>query len=131
MMINLKKPQLDSNEYNAVLDVLKSGIIAQGPKVKAFEEKFAEKCGAQYGIAVNSGTAALPCILDALDIGPGDEVICTSFSFIATASPLLMCGAKPVFVDIEEQNYNIDPSKVEDKITDKTKAVIGVNLFYL
>lgn len=128
-MINLKKPQLDRAEYDAVLAVLQSGIIAQGPKVKEFEDKFAAKCGAKFGVAVNSGTAALHCILEALNIGPGDEVICTSFSFIATASPLLMCGAKPVFVDIDANTYNIDPSKVEDKITANTKAVIGVNLF--
>jgi dTDP-4-amino-4,6-dideoxygalactose transaminase len=128
-MIHLKKPQLDHREYDAVLDVLKSGVIAQGPKVKEFEEKFSHKCGAKYGVAVNSGTAALHCILLALGVGPGDEVICTSFSFIATASPILMCGAKPVFVDIDANSYNIDVTKIEGAVTSKTKAVIAVNLF--
>lgn len=128
-MIHLKKPQLDRLEYDAVLDVLKSGVIAQGSKVKEFEEKFSHKCGAKYGVAVNSGTAALHCILLALNVRPGDEIICTSFSFIATASPILMCGAKPVFVDIDANSYNIDVTKIEDAITSKTKAVIGVNLF--
>ena len=128
-MIHLKKPQLDQREYDAVIDVLRSGSIAQGPKVKEFEEQFAKKCGANYGVAVNSGTAALHCILLALGVGPGDEVICTSFSFIATASPILMCGAKPVFVDINPISYNIEAANVEAAITPKTKAVIGVNLF--
>ena len=92
-MINLKKPQLDTREYDSVLEVLKSGVVAQGPKVAEFEERFSGKCGAEFGVFVNSGTAALHFILLALDIGPGDEVVCTSFSFIATASPILMCGA--------------------------------------
>lgn len=128
-MINLKKPQLDNLEYDAVLDVLKSGLVAQGPKVKEFEDIFAQKCGASNAIAVNSGTAALHCILDGIGIGEGDEVICTSFSFIATASPILMCGARPIFVDINKDTFNIDANLIEEKITKNTKAIIAVNLF--
>ena len=104
-------------------------MVAQGKVVEEFEHKFSKKCGCKYGIAVNSGTAALHLILLSLGIGVGDEVICTSFSFIATASPIVMCGAKPVFVDIEPDTYNIDPLKIEELLTDRTKAIIGVNLF--
>jgi len=128
-MINLKNPQLDEREYDAVLNVLKSGVIAQGPVVKEFEDAFSSKCGSKYGVAVNSGTAALHTILVGLGIGQGDEVISTSFTFIATASPILMCGAKPVFVDIEPDTYNINPEYIEERITPKTKAIIAVNLF--
>lgn len=128
-MISLKKPMIDSSEIEAVMEVLKSGVVAQGPKVKMFEEKFSQKCGAKFGIAVNSGTAALHCALHALKIGDGDEVICPSFSFISSATPILMCGATPVFVDIDAKTYNIDPLELEKAINPKIKAIIGVNLF--
>lgn len=128
-MISIKKPLIGEEEANAVLEVLQSGIVAQGPKVAEFEAKFAEKCGAAHGVAVNSGTAAGHAILNAFGIGAGDEIVCVAFSFIATATPILMCGATPVFVDIDPTTFNIDASKVEEAITDKTKAVIAVNLF--
>lgn len=128
-MIPIKKPYIGDEECSAVMDVLKSGIVAQGPKVAEFEAKFAEKCGAGFGVAVNSGTAAAHAIMNAYGIQAGDEVICTSFSFIATATPILMCGATPVFVDIDPDTFNIDAAAVEAAVTEKTKAVVGVNLF--
>ena len=128
-MIPIKKPLIGEEESQAVLEVLQSGIVAQGPKVAEFESKFAEKCGAGYGVAVNSGTAAAHAILNAFGVSEGDEVICVAFSFIATATPIRMCGAVPVFVDIDPATFNIDPSLVEAAITEKTKAVIAVNLF--
>ena len=128
-MISLKKPMIDNSEFDAVIEVLKSGVVAQGPKVKLFEEIFSKKCGASFGISVNSGTAALHCALHSLEIGDGDEVICPSFSFISSATPILMCGATPVFVDIDANTYNIDPVELEKAINPKTKAIIAVNLF--
>lgn len=128
-MIPIKKPLIGDEESAAVMEVLKSGIVAQGPKVAEFEAKFAEKCGASFGVAVNSGTAAAHAIMNAYGIAAGDEVICVSFSFIATATPILMCGATPVFVDIDPATLNIDADVVEAAITDKTKAVVAVNLF--
>ena len=120
---------IDNSEFDAVIEVAKSGVVAQGPKVKLFEEIFSKKCGANFGIAVNSGTAALHCALHALKIGKGDEVICPSFSFISSATPILMCGATPVFMDIDANTYNIDPVELKEAINPKTKAIIGVNLF--
>lgn len=128
-MINLKKPILDENEFTAVLDVMRSGVVAQGPRVKEFETSFADKCGTNHAIAVNSGTAALHCALYAIGIKEGDEVICPAFSFIATATPILMCRAKPVFVDIDYDSFNIDVQKIEDAISNNTRAIIAVNLF--
>lgn len=130
-LIPLKKPQLDELEKNAILRVLSSGVIAQGPEVAAFESEFANFCNVKFAIAVNSGTAALHAALAACGVGPGDEVITTPFSFVATISPILMCGAKPVFVDIDAVTFNIDPRSIVEKITSKTKAIVGVDLFGL
>lgn len=127
--IPLKQPLLGDEEKKAIIEVLDSGVIAQGKKVAEFEDRFSELCGAKYAVAVNSGTAALHAILAGLNIGQGDEVIVTSFSFIATASPILMVGAKPVFADIDLENFNIDPDSIEPLINDKTKAIIAVNLY--
>lgn len=128
-MIPIAKPFLDDKEINAVTDVMKTGIIAQGRKVKALEDKFAKFCGTEYAIAVNSGTAALHTSLNAAGIKQGDEVITTPFTFIATANTILMQGAKPAFVDINEDIFNIDPEKIEEKITKKTKAIVAVDLY--
>ena len=128
-MIPIAKPFLDDNEIKAVSEVLKSGIIAQGPKVRELEEKFAKLCGTKYAIAVNSGTAALHTALYVVGIRQGDEVITTPFSFIATANTILMQRAKPVFVDIDEETFNIDPEKIKEKTTDKTKAIETVDLY--
>jgi len=110
--------------------VLKSGTIAQGPKVKEFESKFSDFIGTEFGIATNSGTAALHVALLAHDIGPDDEVITTPFSFIATANCIKYVGAKPVFADIKE-DFNIDCEEIQKRITPKTKAIIAVHLYGL
>jgi perosamine synthetase len=128
-MISMAKVGIDEESIKAVVEVLKSGQIAQGPKVNEFENAFATYIGSKYAIAVNSGTAALHVALLANGIGDGDEVITTSFSFIATANCCLFCGAKPVFADIDSKTFNILPEAIERKITPKTKAIILVDLY--
>ena len=128
-MIYVAKPFIGEKEKKAVLDVLNSGMLAQGPKVKEFEEKFAEMCGAKNAVAVNSGTAALHSALYAIGVGKGDEVITVPFTFVATVNPIIMLGAKPVFVDVDETTFNIDVNKIEEKINDKTKAIVAVDLY--
>jgi len=128
-MIPIAKPLIGDREKYLVNEVIDSGMLAQGPKVKLLEEKMITLCGTKFAVAVSSGTAAIHAALNAAGIGPGDEVITTPFTFVATASPILMVGAKPVFADIKEDTFNIDPKSVENKITDKTKAIIPVDLF--
>lgn len=128
-MISLIKPIIGKEEKRAVLEVLNSGMLAQGVKVGALEENFVKICRTKFAIATSSGTSALHTALHSLGIGNGDEVITTPFTFIATANSILMAGATPVFVDIEEDTYNIDPKLIEDKITKKTKAILAVDLF--
>lgn len=128
-MIPISKPFISEDEIKAVSEVLKSGLIAQGPKVKEFEEQFAKFIGTKFAVAVNSGTAALHCSLYATGITLGDEVITTPFTFMATANSIIMQGAKPIFADIEENTFNIDPDKIESKITEKTKAILSVDLY--
>src|SRR3989339_198434 len=128
-MINISKPIIGKEEIAAVLKVLKSGMIVQGPVVEKLEENFAKYCGTKYAVAFNSGTAAIHAGLYTLGIGPGDEIITTPFTFVATANPILMQGAKVVFADISEDDFNIDPKEVEKKITKKTKAIIPVDLY--
>jgi perosamine synthetase len=130
-MINLAKPQIGEEEKRAVLEVLDSGMIAQGPKVKAFEEAFAELCGVKHAIATTSGTTALHVSLLAAHIGKGDEVITSPFTFIASANSILFTGARPVFVDIDPRTYNINPDLIESAITSRTKAILPVHLFGL
>ena len=113
----------------AVLEQMKSGAYIGGKAVTDFENKFAEYVGAKYAIAVNSGTDALVISMKALGIGEGDEVITTPFTFFATAETIAMVGATPVFIDVCKDTYNIDPSKIEEKITDKTKAILPVHIF--
>lgn len=128
-MIPSAKVIVGKEEEQGVLDVLRSGMLAQGPKVKELEERFAAYCGTKYAVAVNSGTAAVHTSLFALGINPSDEVITVPFTFVGTSNPILMLGAKPVFVDVEDLTFNIDPKKVEEKITKKTKAIIVVDLY--
>jgi len=128
-MIHIAKPLLDENEIEAVSNVLRSGIIAEGAHVGEFEATFADYIGVEHAVAVNSGTAALHASLLAHGIGAGDEVITTSFSFIATANSILFTGAKPVFADIESETFNIDADSIVDKITPKTKALMPVHLY--
>lgn len=125
----MAKPTISEEEIKAVTAVLRSGVIAQGNKVEEFEEAFAEFIGTRYAIAVNSGTAALHVSLLAHGIGDGDEVITTPFTFIATANSILFTGARPVFADIEEGSFNIDPNNVLKKVTPRTKAIIPVHLY--
>jgi len=115
--------------FNALKEVLESGEYILGSKGKEFEKQIASYVGATYGIGVGNGTDALYLALRALDIGPGDEVITTPFTFFATAEVIAQVGATPVFVDIEKETYNIDPLKITEKITDNTKAIIVVHLY--
>jgi dTDP-4-amino-4,6-dideoxygalactose transaminase len=128
-MIPIAKPLLGKDEIDAVTEVLSSGMIAQGPKVDEFELAFSEYTGCEYAAAVNSGTAALHIALLAYGIGKGDEVITTPFSFIATANSILYTGAKPIFADIEPDTFNIDPEKIQEKITPNTRAILPVHLY--
>jgi perosamine synthetase len=128
-MIPIAKPIIDEDEIKAVIDVLRSGIIAEGQKVKDFEEAFAKFSGTSFAIAVNSGTAALHVALLAHGIGAGDEVITTPFTFVATSNSVLFTGAKPVFADIREDTFNINPDSIIEKITPRTKAIIPVHLY--
>ena len=113
----------------AVDDVLGSGHFINGPNVKALEAEVAEYAGAKYGVALNSGTDALHLALRALDIGPGDEVITTPFTFVATTEGIAIVGATPVFVDIEPRTYNLDVAQIEAVITPRTRAIIPVHLY--
>ena len=127
--VPIAKPIIGDEEIENVVEVLKSGMIAQGPKVEEFEQKFAEWVGADYGIAVNSGTAALHVALLSCGIGEGDEVITTPFTFIASGNSILYTGAKPVFADIDLKTYTLDPSSIEPLITENTKAILPVQLY--
>lgn len=127
--IPIAKPLIGEEEINAVVEVLKSGMLAHGKEVEAFEREFADYLGVKHGIAVANGTAALDVALKALKIGPGDEVITTPFTFIASANSILFQGAKPVFADIDPKTFNLDPNDVLEKINNKTKAIVVVHLY--
>src|SRR4030067_424995 len=119
------KPEIDQ----AIQKVLDNTMFIMGPEVKELEEKVAQYCGAKHGIGVASGTDALLLSLRALGVGPGDEVVTTTFSFFATAGVISRLGAKPVFVDIEPKTFNIDSRRLNDAITPKTKAIMPVHLY--
>jgi perosamine synthetase len=125
--IPVAKPVLDEQEVEAVRRVILSGWVTQGPEVAAFEREFAQWVGAQHACAVSNCTTALHLALLAVGVKPGDEVITVSHSFIATANAILYCGAKPVFVDIERDGYNIDPSLIEPAVTARTRAILCVH----
>jgi len=128
-MIPAAKPIIGDEEREAVDRVLRSGMLAQGPEVKAFEEEFSHYVGGRHCIAMNSGTSALHLGFIAAGIEPGDEVIVPSFSFAATANSVALAGATPVFADIDPKNFNMDPDHVETLITSKTKAIMPVHLY--
>lgn len=118
---------IDEEDISKVVEVLKGDYLTTGPYVKNFEEALAKKVGAQYAVAVTSGTAALHCAVIAAGIEKGDEVLVTPMTFAASANCILYVGATPIFVDVEENTGNIDVNKIEEKITDKTKAIIAVS----
>ncbi len=127
--IPLSQPSITDAEVAAVTAVLRSGRLSIGPRQDLFEQMVADRCNRKHGVAVSSGTAGLHAVLLALGIGPGDEVITTPFSFIASANSILMVGAKPVFVDVCSKSLNLDPRKVEAAITPNTKAILAVEVF--
>lgn len=128
-MIPAASPIIGKEEREAVERVLRSGGLAQGPEVAAFEEEFSSHVGNRHCIALNSGTSALHLAFIAVGIQPGDEVIVPSFSFAATANSVVLAGATPIFVDIEENHFNLDPSKLEAVITSNTRAIMPVHLY--
>ena len=119
------KPEIDA----AIQGVISNTAFVLGKAVFDFEEKFAQYCGTKYSLGINSGTSALIMAMKALGIGEGDEVITTTNTFIATAEAISYAGARPVLVDIEDESYNMDPGKLEEAITKKTKAIIPVHLY--
>lgn len=121
----LLEPQITA----AIREVLDSGAFILGPAVVRLEERMARYCERRFAVAVASGTDALRLTLSALGIGPGDEVITTPFSFVATASTIVRCGATPVFADIDPESFNLDPGRIESAITSRTRAILPVHLY--
>jgi dTDP-4-amino-4,6-dideoxygalactose transaminase len=115
----------------AVLDVLAAGVYINGPNVRALEDEIADYVGTQHAVALNSGTDALHLALRALGIGPGDEVITTPFTFVATTEAIGMVGATPVFADIDPRTFNLDPRSIERAVTPRTRAILPVHLYGL
>ena len=134
MRINLmdikKQHEEHACEYeSAAISVLRSGSYIMGENVKLFEKEFAEYIGTQFAIGVGNGTDAIGIALEAIGVGPGDEVITTPFTFVATAEPIVSLGAKPVFVDVDKKTYCIDASKIESAITKNTKVILPVHFY--
>jgi len=129
MQIYLSRPDITEKEIEAVCEVLRGPNLSLGPKLAEFELAFAKYIGTKRAVAVNSGTSGLFLSILALGIAPGDEVITTPFTFIASATAVMMAGARPVFVDIDPVSLNIDPAKIESGITAKTKAILPVEIF--
>jgi len=127
--IPLSRPDITEQEIDAVSAVLRSGRLSIGPVLERFERAVASYTGNDYAVGCNSGTSGLHMAMSALGVGPGDEVITTPFSFIASANPILMVGATPVFVDICPRTLNMDPAKLEKAITPRTKAIVAVETF--
>jgi len=130
-MIPISRPDIGPAEEEAVLEVLRSGMLAMGRKSVAFEEAWAAYCSVKHAVLMSNGTVAQEAVLHALGIGPGDEVITVSFSFNATVSVILRAGATPVFVDVREDDFCMDPAQVEAAITPRTKAIMPVHLYGL
>jgi perosamine synthetase len=127
--VPLSSPDITKAEIDAVVSVLKSGRLSIGPRIEAFEAACAATAKRKYGVGVNSGTSGLHLCVRALRIGKGDEVITTPFTFIATPNSVLFEGARPIFVDIDADSYNMDPAAIEDAITPRTKAIMPVEVF--
>ena len=128
MNIPFSPPDISDEEINEVVDTLKSGWITTGPKTKLFESEIAKLCKTNKAVCLNSATAALELILRILEIGEGDEVIVPTYTYTASASPIYHVGAKIVLVDVSKDSYEMDYSKLEEKITENTKAVIAVDI---
>ncbi len=130
--ISIANPVFNGNEKKYLNECIDTGwVSANGRFIKEFEDKFAEFCGSKYAISCSNGTVSLHLILLGLGIGPGDEVIMPTLTYIATANCVRYCGATPVFVDSDLHTFNIDPNKIEEKITNKTKAIMPVHLYGL
>jgi perosamine synthetase len=129
VQIHLCRPDITESEVQAVCEVLRSPDLSLGPKVAEFERALAEYIGRRRAVGVNSGTSGLFLCLSALGIGPGDEVVTTPFTFISSATSIMMTGAKPVFIDIDPVSLNLDPAKIEPAITARTKAILAVEVF--
>src|ERR1043166_3869860 len=128
--IPVAAPSLEGNEERYVLDCLKSTWISStGAYIERFESAFAEFCGVKHASSCSNGTTALHLALLALGVGPGDEVIVPTLTFVATANAVVYCGGRPVFVDVQPDTWNIDPALIEAKITPRTKGIIVVHLF--
>jgi perosamine synthetase len=128
-MIPITSVRFGAEEEELVLQVLRSGSIAQGPMVKRFEDRFAEMTGVKHAVAVNNGTTALVAALEVMDLEPGDEVLTTPFTFVATVNAILEAGATVTFADIRDDDFNIDPASVEQRITDRTRVIAPVHLY--
>jgi len=131
-MISLADPVFGPAEVDAVTDVLESGMVADGPEVRAFERAFAEYCGAPHAVATSNGTTALHTALTALGIGAGDRVVTTPLSFVASANAIRLAGARPVFADIDPDTYTLDPDATRDAVRDTdADAILAVHLYGL
>ena len=129
MKVNLSRPDITEAEIEAVCQVLRSPNLSLGPKLREFEMAFEQYIGVKHAIAVNSGTSGLFLCAKAMGWGPGDEILVTPFTFICSVTVPMMVGATPVFVDIDPVSLNMDPSQIEEKITEKTKAILPVAVF--
>jgi perosamine synthetase len=127
--IPLSRPWLDEREEELVLEVLRSGRLSLGPWIERFEEEIAERVGAPYAAAVSSGTAGLHLLCKIAGLGPGDEVITSPLSFVASANCFILEGATPVFVDVDPVTLNLDPGAVEAAVTERTRAIVAVDMF--
>jgi perosamine synthetase len=127
MNVPIARPSFGELEEEAVIKVLRSGWVSQGPRVAEFERQFAEYVGASHAVAVSSCTTALHLALVAAGVKPGDEVICPSLSFIATANAIVYAGATPIFADVDRSTYNLDPRRIEELITSRTSAILLVH----
>ena len=127
--IPLSAPYFDEREEELVLEVLRSGRLSLGPTIDHFEELLGERVGAPYAVAVSSGTAGLHLLCHLAGFGPGDEVITSPFSFVASANCFIFEGATPVFADVEPRTFNLDPAAVEAAITERTRGIVAVDIF--